>query len=195
MLLIVAFATAGRRTQVVNPVTVLAMPQDVAAMSWIRAETRPDSVFLINEGFWQGNIYVGTDAGYWIPNLTGRRTTMPIVFYTQGSPQYVEQVNSLARVIESGPDPADPAFLHDLQARGVTHVYIGAKGGPLPLPKFEQNGIMPKCTRKGGYIFSRYVIDLSSPLLLTQRRAFASLQLPISHAYNILSLYSFFSIV
>ena len=75
---------------------------------------------------------------------------MPIVFYTQGSQQYVEQVNSLARVIESGPDPADPAFLHDLQARGVTHVYIGAKGGPLPLPRFVQSEHYAEVYAQGG---------------------------------------------
>jgi len=62
----------------------------------------------------------------------------------------MEQVNSLARVIESGPDPADPAFLHDLQARGVTYVYIGAKGGPLPLPKFEQSEHYTEVYAQGG---------------------------------------------
>lgn len=138
-LLLLLAGSIARRVDVINPATVFVASADVSAMQWIREQTAPASVFLVNEGFWQENIYIGTDGGYWIPNLTGRRTTMPIVFYTEGTPQYIEQVNSLARVIESGPDPDSPAFLRDLQARGVTHVYIGVKGGPLPLPKFEHS--------------------------------------------------------
>jgi hypothetical protein len=79
---------------------------------------------------------------------------MPIVFYTQGSPEYVEQVNSLARIIESAPDPNDQTFLRDLQKRGVTHVYIGAQGGPLPLAKFLQSEHYPEIyAREGVHIF------------------------------------------
>jgi hypothetical protein len=149
-LVLLALVTAPARLHIVNPVTVLATQDDVTALNWIRAQTPPDSTFLVNERLWQGVTFAGTDGGYWIPNLTGRRTTMPIVFYTQGSPQYVEQVNSLARLIESGPDPADPAFLRDLQARGVTHVYIGVKGGPLSLPRFLQSEHYAEVYAQGG---------------------------------------------
>jgi hypothetical protein len=149
-LVLLAVVTARDQFKVVNPVTILATEDDVMALQWIRAQLRPDAMFLINERFWQGNTFVGTDGGYWIPNLTGRRTTMPIVFYTQGSPEYVKRVNSLARVIESAPDPNDPAFLRDLQTRGVTYVYIGAKGGPLPLAKFLQSEHYPEIYAQGG---------------------------------------------
>jgi hypothetical protein len=79
---------------------------------------------------------------------------MPIVFYTEGAPSYVEQVNTLAQVIDAGPNPDDPEFLGSLRKRGVTHVYIGVKGGPLPLKAFQssQNYTL-LYSMAGAYIF------------------------------------------
>ncbi|MCA1553384.1 MAG: hypothetical protein LC737_03305, partial [Chloroflexi bacterium] len=138
--LAVAFWSAPTMLNVVNPVTVLAEADDLTALNWIPANTPDNAVFLVNERLWLNPIYAGTDAGYWIPNLTGRRTTMPIVFYLMGPVSYWrEDVNALAARIEASPDPDDASFLAELRTRGVTHVYIGAKGGPLPLDKFLQS--------------------------------------------------------
>lgn len=139
LLVLLALWTARDRLQIVNPVTVLADADDLIALDWIREHTPPDALFLVNERLWLRPIYVGTDAGYWIPHLTGRRTTMPIIFYLQGPVEYWTKVNELAQRIESSPDPDDPAFLESLHARGVTHIYIGARGGPLSLDKFTQS--------------------------------------------------------
>src|SRR5205085_9913137 len=119
---------------IVNPITVLVEPGDMSAMDWIRSNVPANATFLVNERLWLPPIYSGTDGGYWIPNLTGRRTTMPIVFYILGPrPSWHDDVNVLAQTIASGPEPDSRDFLTLLRARGVTHVYIGAKGGPLPL--------------------------------------------------------------
>jgi hypothetical protein len=45
-LVLLALVTAPARFHVVNPVTVLATEDDVAAMNWIRAQTRTDAIFL-----------------------------------------------------------------------------------------------------------------------------------------------------
>jgi len=138
LLLVVALWTAPNMLNIVNPVTVLAEADDLMAMDWIRANTPSSAIFLVNEQVWLSPIYAGTDGGYWIPNLTGRRTTMPIVFYLTGPVAYWhDDVNALASVIASNPDPDDASFLAMLGARGVTHVYFGAKGGPLSLDKFK----------------------------------------------------------
>jgi hypothetical protein len=135
----IAVWTGLDKINIVNPITELIVADDLVAMQWIREHTPQDAVFLVNARHWQNNIYVGTDSGYWLLHLTGRRTTMPIIFYTEGSPAYVQQITELAQRIEAAPDPDAPTFLAMLRARGVTHVYIGAKGGPLPLPKLLIN--------------------------------------------------------
>ncbi len=135
-LVLIALWSAHDIVNIVNPVTILATSDDVSAMDWVQTHTTPDATFLINARLWQGVTYAGTDGGYWIQNLTGRRTTMPIAMYVQGIPDYMRHINQLAARIESAPDPDDTSFLAMLRARDVTYVYIGAKGGPLPLDKF-----------------------------------------------------------
>ena len=164
-LVVMAFIGGQGLVNIVNPVTVLATKDDVTALEWIKESTPSNAVFLVNEQIWQGQTYVGTDGGYWIPNLTGRRTTMPIVFYVEGSPAYVADVNSLAQVIAAGPNPDDPEFLALLRRHGVTHVYIGAKGGPLSLQRLQASNYYKPVYNSGtAWIFVvRYPEGANSP--------------------------------
>jgi hypothetical protein len=116
---------------IVNPVTVLATAEDMEAMSWIKEHTSPDAVFLINTRLWQLSTYAGTDGGYWIPQLTGRRTLLPALSYTFGTPDYVRHIAAMAQVVSEAKNTDDSQLQNILEQEGVTHVYIGAKGGPL----------------------------------------------------------------
>ena len=121
---------------VINPGTVLTTRDDVAAMDWIRRHLPPDARFLINVRHWQGGTYVGADGGYWIPLLTGRDTILPPAIYIYGSAEYVEGINNLAEAvvaIESFDEVEEdfPRTRQLLDDSGVTHVYIGARGGSI----------------------------------------------------------------
>jgi hypothetical protein len=116
---------------VINPDTVLATSQDVAAMEWVRSSTPANAVFLINTRYWQLGMYVGTDGGYWIQPLTGRSTLLPTLPYVQGSPDYVRRISDLARFVAETKDVNSAQFLELLEQQGVTHVYLGSRGGPL----------------------------------------------------------------
>lgn len=117
---------------IVNPTTVLATAEDLEAMNWIKENTPPDAVFLINTRHWQLGAYVGTDGGYWIPQLTDRRTLLPALSYTYGTPDYVRHITDIAKTVSEIKDANDPKFQNILEQENVTHVYVGAKGGPLP---------------------------------------------------------------
>jgi hypothetical protein len=130
---LIALWGAWGMLSVVNPGTVLTTRDDVAAMDWIRRHLPPDARFLINVRHWQGGTYVGTDGGYWIPLLTGRDTILPPAIYIYGSAEYVEGINNLAEAvvaIESFDEESTRQLLDD---SGVTHVYIGARGGSITL--------------------------------------------------------------
>jgi hypothetical protein len=116
---------------VVNPVTVLATRDDVAAMAWVRDHLPADARFLINTRYWQAGTYVGADGGYWLPLLAGRETIMPSVLYVFGSRQQVEQVTADARAVENAASLDDPGLLGVIAAHRLTHIYLGAKGGKL----------------------------------------------------------------
>lgn len=119
---------------IVNPVTVIAYPEDVDAIAWIGENTPPDARILVNSRLWEGDIHVGSDGGWWIPLLAQRQVTMPSILYHQGPPAYRDSVNDLATLVEQAVSVDDPVLLERLAAEGVTHVYVGVRGGRL-MPK------------------------------------------------------------
>jgi hypothetical protein len=116
---------------IINPDTILGTAEDLAAMAWIRDNTPPDALFLINTRHWQLGVYTGTDGGYWIPLLTGRRTLLPVLVYSYGKPEYAQHISQLAQVVAQTKDAEDAQFQDILEQERVGYIYIGAKGGPL----------------------------------------------------------------
>jgi hypothetical protein len=107
---------------------------DVRAAAWIRDNTLPGDRFLVNSfPTYADSSIVGSDAGWWLPLLAGRQTTVPPLNYSseQGpTPDYEQRVNELSRQVrEAG--PTDDAVVAMLQDAGVTHVYIGQRQGTV----------------------------------------------------------------
>ena len=100
-------------------------------MEWIRANTPADAVFLINARLWQLKTYTGTDGGYWIRRLTGRETLLPELPYAYATPQDVRRINEMAQVVSEVEDASSCRLREIVSKEQVTHVYVGAKGGPL----------------------------------------------------------------
>lgn len=124
---------AGARTQVaiLNPVTLLSTAEDRQALDWAAVNTPADAVFLINGWKWLGESWAGADGGAWIMPYTGRRATLPPVTYAFGPPALHQAVEGLAARVAAIADADAPATLALLRTAGVTHVFIGARGGTL----------------------------------------------------------------
>lgn len=156
---LVSLSIAGVHNQItiVNPDCVLGTQADVDALAWIESHTRPDSIFLINAGPWQGSTYVGTDGGYWIAPLTQRPTTTPPALYPLGARDDVLHVKEFGQRVEEL--AADPVGLWALlREEGVDHVYVGPLGGPLdPEALRADPGFRPLYTRGRVHIFE--VVD------------------------------------
>ncbi|MHB1133015.1 MAG: DUF6541 family protein [Chloroflexota bacterium] len=114
----------------VNPDCVLATQADVAALRWVDAATPPQAAFLVNARYWQHGAYVGTDGGYWISPLAGRRTSTPPVLYNQAQAPTVARINDLAAQVAE-PNLTAGAIAQLMRAEGLTHVFIGSWAGPL----------------------------------------------------------------
>lgn len=106
--------------------------QDLEAMAWIREHTPQDARFLVNSfPAYGGTLVVGSDAGWWIPLLTGRGSSLPPLNYgaERGpSPDYVRYINELTYALQEL-DLGDPDTVRMLCERGLTHVYIGQREG------------------------------------------------------------------
>jgi hypothetical protein len=107
---------------------------DVRAAAWIRENPLPGDRFLVNSfPTYADSSIVGSDAGWWLPLLAGRQTTVPPLNYSSErgpTPDYEQRVNELSRQVrEAG--PADEEVVARLQGEGVTHVYIGQRQGQV----------------------------------------------------------------
>ncbi len=116
---------------IVNPATVLATADDLHAMDWVAENTPLDARFLVNTRQWSGDIHAGEDAGWWLPVLTGRAATMPSLLHAMEDPSRARAVTELALTVEHATSLSDPVLCRRLAQEGVTHVYIGARGGRL----------------------------------------------------------------
>jgi hypothetical protein len=127
------------RLEAVHGQTQLVTYADMTAMRWIREHTPPDARFLVNSfSSYGGTLIVGSDAGWWLPLLTGRRSTLPPITYgieLAEEPGYAQQVNALAADLRGLPltdrtpvvlDLTTPAALQRLREAGVNYVYSGA---------------------------------------------------------------------
>lgn len=131
LLLTAALRGASQMVTVINPSTILATADDLAAMEWIKDNVPQNARFLINVRPWQRDVFMGTDGGWWIPVLTGRQTTLPPALYRGGAAEYVKRVHDLAQWTTKVDSLDSPEALARLREEGVTHVYLGAKGGHI----------------------------------------------------------------
>ncbi|HWQ12236.1 MAG TPA: hypothetical protein VNL77_05520, partial [Roseiflexaceae bacterium] len=141
---VVAWGASWQARQI-DGSTQLVSHADMAAMAWVRAHTPPTARFMVN-GFpaYGGTLVAGSDAGWWIPLLAGRQTTLPPLTYgSERGPtrDYGWNVGLFyqdlrgRRLTDSRPVPVDlttPEALALLRAAKITHVYIGAAVSPGP---------------------------------------------------------------
>lgn len=116
---------------VINDATVLVSPDDLTAATWICQSLPEDAMILVNSTHWSNSARRGSDGGWWLPLLADRRVTLPSLLYIQGDRAAALAVNAFALEVEQAPDYCDPQFVGLLREVGVTHVYVGARGGPL----------------------------------------------------------------
>ncbi|MCL4458359.1 MAG: hypothetical protein M1136_08225 [Chloroflexi bacterium] len=129
-LIIVALLGAKNMLSLLDPSYALVLGPDEKAMEWIRSNTPVKAKFLVNSFFARGGaVVVGSDAGWWIPLLADRQNTVPPDRYTaeKKESRHESQVAALAKATEGPLDSADSLSL--FQRQGITHVYIGARGG------------------------------------------------------------------
>ena len=131
LLFLAGFVGAQDLAGIVNPGCILATAADVDAIGWVERNTPTEAAFLINPRYWQYGAHAGSDGGYWLLPLAGRRTSLPPVLYEHGPPADVERIRRLARRLEGQPPVTAGDVRSIMLEEGLTHVYVGALGGPL----------------------------------------------------------------
>lgn len=131
---------AQRLRQMDLATTAMVEPADLRAFDWIRRSTPADARFLVNGFFPNPAVVVGSDGGWWLPLLARRETTLPPILYIAEHgprPDYRMWINELyAAVHDLG--ITHPRTIARLRERGVTHVYLGQRGGTVGYGGGEQ---------------------------------------------------------
>ncbi len=143
-LAIIAWGTSWQM-RVIDGSTQFVTHADMQAMEWIRDHTPPDARFLVNSfPAYGGTVVAGNDAGWWIPLLTGRLSTLPPILYANeftDPPDYWYQLTDLVEGLRGRPltdstpiqvNVTTPQALQTLQQAGVDYVYHGAQAVPGP---------------------------------------------------------------
>ncbi|MCX6019278.1 MAG: hypothetical protein NTZ50_12415 [Chloroflexi bacterium] len=119
-------------------------PADERAMVWIRENTATDARFVVNTfpGY-GGSVIAGTDAGWWLTQMTGRWTNLPPMTYGSEKweqPNY-KNTNAFAaalrgrKLTDSTPLTVDLTTAENLQRlrnAAISYVYLGAGAAPGP---------------------------------------------------------------
>jgi len=126
-----------RDADVVNSQTVLLQVTDMPAIEWAREHLPEDSLTLVNTVPWQAGMPMGSDAGWWLPYLASRTVTFPSVLVSQGNEEYRTRTMALAEQVMQSQDLTSPDFIAGLADAGVTHLFVGTRGGPLQPDRLE----------------------------------------------------------
>lgn len=148
----VALHGAWQLRSVVNPVTVLALPEDLPALEWVANNTPDDARFLVNTTAWLNGAYRGTDAGWWLLPLANRWVSTPPALYIYGSPEYKQAVEVLNQRVAALKPEAPADLMQLIRDERITHIFVGKQqGGPLKVdlllsdpaftPIYEQDGV------------------------------------------------------
>lgn len=141
---------------IVQPSLAYVREDDLSAMEWIRSGTTDSAYFAVNTFNWKylPNYVVGSDAGYWIPLLTRRRTvTLPMTYPRERSSK-PDLIDSLVSLHQLQGHLASPEALAFLRREGITHVYIGQRGGPIVVEELLKSPAFDLQYQRGSvYVF------------------------------------------
>jgi len=157
-LALLALFGARQQANILNPQTILALPQDMAALEWMAANLPADARVAVNAWQWLGVTWAGSDGGAWIVPLTGREATTPPVdhIYDANLFAQVRAFNDTAMADRDWSDPAAAGWLRD---QGVTHVYAGQRDGPFDPAELSRNPNMTLLFQSEGTFVFRVTAD------------------------------------
>lgn len=125
VLLVGANSARARATEVLGRFQFV-RAEDIPAMNWIAANTPADAVFAVNSLYFHPESLYGTDAGYWIPYFSGRRTTAGTMIFSLGDAAFREAVAEDTRTVKAV--ERQEVGLDAFRARGISYIYVGKAG-------------------------------------------------------------------
>lgn len=135
-------------------------PADREALQWMRDNLPRDSYVVANPFAFRWaplNVY-GTDSGMWIPLMAGLKSTVPpLPAYNEqlADPAYLDRILNIIRAEPLAGVDMTPQAWQDLKSSGVTHIYVGSRGGSLSIGEMLLSDAVELIFHKDGvYLFA-----------------------------------------
>ncbi|KAA3663788.1 MAG: hypothetical protein DWQ04_09045 [Chloroflexi bacterium] len=142
-----------QQLSILNPQTILAQPADMGGLAWVDDHLPQDATIAVNSWKWLGNTYAGGDGGAWIVQLTGRQSTTPPADYNYNR-AYSAEINEFNETAVDIEDWSTIESANWLREQGVTHIFVGAKGGFFDPATLSRNPTLtPVYAHDGVFIF------------------------------------------
>jgi hypothetical protein len=149
---VLALGALGARDRIrqLEPSRFFVTEADLRAIDWLGRQHMALAVGGVRATFWLPRAPHGVDAGYWIPYLIGRRTTVgPMI--ANLAPHYTNWMVEMSRRVGEAPD--DDALVW-LWQRGVRYIYLGALGDPAEAERFADSKYLAlRYAEDGVFIF------------------------------------------
>lgn len=116
-----------------EPGAAYVLPEDLAATAWVRAHVPEDALFMANTFRFDflEDFVIAADAGGWLPVLADRATVVPPMFYPLERTAEPDLTKRLVALSSIATDMISPAAIDMLHREGITHVYVGQRGGSI----------------------------------------------------------------
>jgi uncharacterized membrane protein len=162
ILILVTSVIASRTlVTILNPVTILTRQADLVAINWIETNLPEDAVIAVNPFLWGYGVYAGSDGGFWISPIAGRRTVPPPVlsgidYRSQAS---LETRRLSEQILQASRDPAK--LSQTLLDAGVGYVFLGGKAGAFSSEILSASPYFQEIFQKNGVRIYKVVSDES----------------------------------
>lgn len=148
---------------ILNSVTVFAVPADLRALDWVTANTPPTARFYNNAVHWQNGVYRGVDGGAWLLPYAARESMVPPVVYVWGTPAYIQQIKSWAER-STQQKGCTPEFKELVREARLNYIYLRQGQGSLqPDMLAGCPGLQVRYQQDGVFIYEILPDFLSTP--------------------------------
>lgn len=117
-----------QQISILNSQTILAHPEDLIALRWVDENIPADAVFAVNSWQWLGETWAAADGGAWLLPLTARAVSTPPIDHIY-NPDLFREVRAFNQTATAVTDWSDPLQVDWLREQGITHIFVGKKGG------------------------------------------------------------------
>ncbi len=117
-----------RQITILNSQTILARTEDEAGLAWAADHLPASAHIAVNSWLWLGATWAGSDGGAWLVPVTRLSSSTPPIDHIYDQTLFKE-VRAFNQEVSAISDWSAASAADFLKSKGMTHIFVGARGG------------------------------------------------------------------